>query len=121
MHCSGLHKMKIKTEDIIIWTAIIIIIAIAIWKLVGSPTDTAALISITLFIAVSELSLWKKMFLMEKKTEVGFMKVKENINLSKSPYASGLLDARSVPRNSVRGLSNTSTLRNDLKHYLNNT
>jgi len=85
--------MKIKTEDIIIWTAIIIIIAIAIWKLVGSPTDTAALISITLFIAVSELSLWKKMFLMEKKTEVGFMKVKENINL----------------------------LRNDLKHYLNNT
>ena len=93
MLCSGLHKMKIKTEDIIIWTAIIIIIAIAIWKLVGSPTDTAALISITLFIAVSELSLWKKMFLVEKKTEVGFMKVKENINL----------------------------LRNDLKHYLNNT
>ncbi len=84
---------KIKIEDIIILIAIAIIVGIAIWKLVGSPTDTAALISITLFVAASELALWKKVYFVEKKTELGFIKVRGDISL----------------------------LRNDLKHYLKST
>ena len=83
---------KLTLEDIIFLIAIAIIVGIAIWKLIGSPTDTAALISITLFVAISELALWKKIYGVEKKTEVGFMKVRGKLNL----------------------------LRNDLNHHLNN-
>ena len=83
---------RIKIEDIVFWVALAIIVGIAIWKLVGSPTDTAALISIALFVAMSELALWKKLYGIEKRTEVGFMKVRSELNL----------------------------LRNDLNHHLNN-
>ncbi len=76
--------MKVKIEDIIIWVAIAIIIGIALWKLVGSPTDTAALISITLFVAASELALWRKIYHVERKVEVGFMRVKSEIDLLKN-------------------------------------
>lgn len=53
---------------------------VAIWKLVGSPTDTAALISITLFVAGSEIILWKALFKTDKRTEIGFIKIKNDIN-----------------------------------------
>lgn len=74
----------VKIEDIIFWIAIIIIIGIAIWKLFGSPTDTAALISITLFMAMSELALWRKVYTIEIRTAVGFTKVRADLNLIKN-------------------------------------
>ena len=75
---------KITIEDIVISITIVIIVGIAIWKLIGSPSDVASLISITLFIATLGLGLWKKIYLVEKKTEVGFMKVKGELNLIKN-------------------------------------
>mgnify|MGYP001560852760 CR=1 FL=1 len=69
-----------KTEDIIFWIIICLIVGVAIWKLVGSPTDTAALISITLFVAGSEIILWKALFKTDKRTEIGFIKIKNDIN-----------------------------------------
>ena len=76
--------VKITIEDITILIAIAIVVWIAIWKLIGSPTDTAALISVALFIATLGLGLWKKSYLVEKEAELGFMKVKGELNLIKN-------------------------------------
>ncbi len=73
--------MEIKIEDIIFWIAIIAIIGIIIWKLFGSPTDIATLISVASLLVMSELALWKKLYSIERKIAVGFMKVRGEINL----------------------------------------
>lgn len=65
----------VKIEDIVFWIIIMAIIAIAIWMLFGSPTLEAGLISIGLFVAGSEILLWKTLFKMDKKTPIGFIKV----------------------------------------------
>lgn len=65
-----------RIENIVFWILIALIIGIAIWKLFGSPTDTAALISIALFVAASEILLWRALFLIDKKTSIGFLKIK---------------------------------------------
>ncbi len=75
--------MRIKIEDIIFWIIILIIIAIAAWLLSGSPPEVNALISIALFVAASEMLLWKVLFLAEKKTEIGFIKVKKDLKIMK--------------------------------------
>lgn len=76
--------MKFKLEDIMFWILIALIVGIAIWKLVGSPTDTATLISVILFVATSEILIWRKIFEIEKKTSISFIKigneVKEDIH-----------------------------------------
>lgn len=71
---------KIKAEDVVFWIIILLIIAIAIWKVFGSPTDTATLITVTLFIAGSEILLWKAVFSLDKKTSCGFTKVKYELS-----------------------------------------
>ncbi len=77
MHYSD--KM-VRIEDIVFWIIIIAIIAIAIWLLRGSPPETNALISIALFVAASELMLWKTLFKIDKNTSIGFVKVKNDMN-----------------------------------------
>ncbi len=83
--------MKIKIEDITFWIAIIAIIGLIIWKLFGSPTDLATIITIASLLATGELSLLKKLYNLERKVAVGFTKVNADINL----------------------------IRNDIKHHLN--
>lgn len=68
-----------KIEDIIFWIIIFLIIATALWLLSGSPLETDALISIALFVAASELLIWRKLFDIDKKTAVGFEKVKSEL------------------------------------------
>ena len=70
----------VKIEDIIFWILIALIVGVAIWKLIGSPTDTATLISIALFVAGSEILLWKAFFAMDKKVSIGFMKMKNDLD-----------------------------------------
>jgi len=72
-------KMKIKIEDIIFWIIILLIIAAALWLLSGSPPETDALISIALFVAASELLIWKKLFDIDKRTAISFEKVKSEL------------------------------------------
>jgi len=74
-----LDKM-VKIENIIFWIAILAIIAIALWLLSGSPPETNAIISVALFVAVSELMLWKFLFKIDKKTTVGFVRVKGKLD-----------------------------------------
>ena len=69
-----------KFEDILFWILIVLIIGIAIWKIIGSPTDTVALISITLFVASSEILLWKEFYNINKRTAIGFNNIKNDIN-----------------------------------------
>jgi hypothetical protein len=72
--------MKIKPEDVMFWVLILLIVGLAIWKLVGSPTDTASLISFALFVAGSEILIWKALFGIDKKTTVSFIKLKSDMD-----------------------------------------
>jgi len=74
------YSDKMKIEDIIFWLIMILVVGVAVWKMVGSPTDTATLIAIALFIAGSEILIWKALFNMDKKTAIGFEKIKNNMN-----------------------------------------
>lgn len=78
--CSVQMKIKIKIEDIILWILVLAIVAIALWLLHGSPPEENALITVALFIAASELLIWKKLFEIDKNTAIGFTKVKEKLN-----------------------------------------
>jgi len=69
-----------RIENIMFWILIALIAGTAIWKLFGSPTDTAALISIALFMAGSEILLWKTFFAMDKKVSIGFIKMKNDLD-----------------------------------------
>ena len=71
--------MKIKIEDIIICIAIILTIGVALWMLHGSPTESSAIIAVALFAAASELMVWKKIFQIENKTTVGFIRIKNDM------------------------------------------
>lgn len=71
---------NVKFEDIVLWLIIAALIAVAIWKLFGSPTDTATLITITIFVAASELIIWKKIFSIEKNTAISFVKMRNDIS-----------------------------------------
>jgi len=69
---------KVRFEDILFWIIILGIVAIALWLLHGSPTETGALISIATFVAASELLIWKFLFKSDKNTAIELMKVKES-------------------------------------------
>ena len=69
----------IKIEDIAFWIIISLIIALAIWLLSGSPTDTRAIIALAVFIAASEILIWKSLFNIDKRTAIGFEKIKNSI------------------------------------------
>ena len=73
-------KRKIKLADIVFWLLILAAIGVAIWLLVGSPTIETGLLMITIFIASSEILLWQALFKIDKKTEVGFEKVKSRFD-----------------------------------------
>jgi len=51
--------MTIKIIDIAFWIIIFLIIALAIWKLFGSPTDTASLIALALLNPIEKQIKWQ--------------------------------------------------------------
>lgn len=71
---------KIKIEDIVFWILIIVIVTIIIWILSGSPPLENSLPSLIAFLLASELLIWKAHFNMDKKTAVGFMKIRNDLN-----------------------------------------
>ena len=80
--------IKVKIEDIVFWILIIAVIALIIWKLFGSPTDLAMQIAIGSILAGTIMLLWrlewKNHYELDKKAQVGFEKVKSEINLFKN-------------------------------------
>lgn len=76
--------MGLKTDDIVFWILALAAIALIIWKLFGSPTDLATFISVALFVIGLEFLLWRKVYSLDKKTSLGFMKAKHDMdNLGK--------------------------------------
>ena len=83
--------MEIKLEDIVFWILIFAIIGVALWLLNGSPTEISAIISIAIFVAGSEVMIWKALFKnnernavkfekLDKKTSISFEKVKSRFD-----------------------------------------
>lgn len=66
----------VKITDIVFWLLILAVIGIALWMLFGSPTLEVGLVSISLFVAGSEILLWRALFSVDKRTAIGFEKVK---------------------------------------------
>lgn len=73
-----------KIEDVVFWIIISLIIATALWLLSGSPPEANALVSIALFVAASEILIWRKLFDIDKKNAVGFEKVKNDLEYIKN-------------------------------------
>jgi len=73
--------VKITIEDILFWIIIAFIIGILIWMLSGSPTIEGALISLGGAIISSELLLWKRFYSIDKRTTIGFIKIRNDIKI----------------------------------------
>ena len=70
----------IKLRDILFWILILAAVGVAVWLVLGSPTIETGLLMIVIFIAGSEILLWKALFKVDKRTAVGFEKVRGDIN-----------------------------------------
>jgi len=68
-----------RLENIAFWILIALTIAVAFWMLHGSPTESGAIIAVALFVASSEILIWKTIFEKDKKTAVSFEKMKNQL------------------------------------------
>lgn len=69
----------VKAEDIVFWILILTVIAVAIWLAFGSPDFEGSLLMIIIFVAGSEILLWRALFSVDKRASVGFEKVNSDI------------------------------------------
>jgi hypothetical protein len=69
-------------DSIAFWILILIILGIAIWLAFGSPEFNSSLIAIIIFVAMSEIYLWKAFFKIDKKTSLGFGKVRSEFKIT---------------------------------------
>ena len=75
-------RMTIKIEDIIFWILIFAIIGIALWLLSGSPTEISAIIAVGIFVASSEIMIWKAFFKNNEKTTIKLEKIDKKTSIS---------------------------------------
>ena len=52
----------------------------ALWLLTGYPTIETGLLMITIFIACSEILLWKTLFNIDNRTAIGFVRIKNKMS-----------------------------------------
>ena len=71
---------RIKFEDVMFWIVIFATIFVILWKLHGSPSDFATIVSVGVFLLTSEILTWKKIYSMEKDVALGFMKVRHDMD-----------------------------------------
>lgn len=71
---------KLRIEDIIFWILVLTVIAVAIWLAFGSPDFQSSLLMIIIFVAGSEILLWRALFSLDRKTAVGFERVKSDLD-----------------------------------------
>ena len=72
--------VKLKFIDIMILLVIGATIALGIWLLFGSPTELQAIITISVFFGSTGLMLWKYVFEIDKKTEISFIKLRNDMD-----------------------------------------
>ena len=66
------------------------------WLFKGSPTTESAIISVAVFVATSEILLWRKMFEVEKNTAVSFVRMKGDITNIKNEVAHVRNDTQTI-------------------------
>lgn len=98
----------VRAEDIVFWILILTIIGISLWLAFGSPEFESSLIAVGLFVAGSEILLWRAFFNIDKKTSIGFERVKfgfEKVKLGFERVDNGLKnienDVRDVKSNII--------------------
>ncbi len=91
-------KNKLSLENLAFWIIIILLIALAVWMISGSPTDTSAIIAIAVFVAASEILLWKSLFSIDKKTAIGFEKIRNDIDSLKKEIRTNTLEIKEMIR-----------------------
>jgi len=75
-----------KLRNILFWILILAAVGVTVWLNIGFPTIKTGLLMIVIFIATSEILLWKFLFKMDKRTIVGFVKIKSDINNLKNTF-----------------------------------
>ena len=85
-----------KISDIVFWLIIAGIIGIALWLLSGSPTEIGAIIGIATFVGASEILLWKALFQVDKRTAVGFIKMKSDLENKHEDIKRELLEIKGM-------------------------
>lgn len=70
----------VRIEDILFWILILAVIGLAIWLAFGSPNFENSLLAIIIFVASSEILLWRFLFSLDKKTALGFEKVRNKLD-----------------------------------------
>jgi len=73
----------IRAESIVFWILILTVIGVVIWLAFGSPDFERSLLMIMIFVAGSEILLWKFLFKIDKKTAIGFEKIKGDFKIIK--------------------------------------
>ncbi|MBL7148097.1 MAG: hypothetical protein ISS82_04695 [Nanoarchaeota archaeon] len=73
-------SLRLKAEDIAFLILVLAAVFVLLWLLVGSPTLESSVITVGLFIISSEFMLWKKYFDVDKKSAIGFVKVKSDFD-----------------------------------------
>jgi len=82
----------VKVESVVFWILMLTVIGILIWLAFGSPEFERSLIAIGIFVASSEIMLWKTLFNfdnknferfseIDKKTSLGFEKVRSDFRV----------------------------------------
>lgn len=66
-------------DSALFWVPLALMLLLALWLMLGSPTDTETIIVLVVFVAGSELALWRSHFEFDKKASVGFAKVNKDI------------------------------------------
>jgi len=97
---------RIKLEDILFWILIATIIMIALWMLQGSPKEENALTALALFVAGSELLLWRALFKTDKITSIKFEKIDKKITLSFERIGSDINNLKSNIDNQLKEVKN---------------
>lgn len=87
----------VKVEDILFWILIFVIVGMSVWLAFGSPDFEKSLLMIVIFVATSEILLWKalfafdkrnatRLFFIDKKTAVGFERIKLGFEKVRSDF-----------------------------------
>src|SRR3989338_1346743 len=99
-------------DHVLFWILILAIIATVIWLAFGSPEFEKSLLMIMIFVAGSELLLWRTLFAIDKKSSIGFERVRPDFK-----QVNSRLD---VMGNGISGIkSKLINIKNDVSNIKN--
>ncbi|MAG07526.1 hypothetical protein CMI46_01805 [Candidatus Pacearchaeota archaeon] len=73
-----------KAENILFWILILIVLGITLWLAFGSPIFETSLLTILIFVACSEIIIWRFLFASDKRAAISFENVRSDFNLVKN-------------------------------------